>query len=215
MISGFLGALIISAQVVGAQASGHLRQLEAFNRGGGGAASVLVLRKDKVLLERQYGFHDLKKQKKTSVNALFNLASVSKQMTAMSILLLEQKGLLNASSSIRDFLTGLPQIYQQVKVRDLIYHVSGLPDYGDVICKGPKRKTNADVIQFLKSARRLEFAPGTRFEYSNTGYSLLSSIVEVVTGETLNSFLQQEFFDPLGIRGAAILNAQNALDPLL
>ncbi|RZJ89772.1 MAG: class A beta-lactamase-related serine hydrolase [Chryseobacterium sp.] len=167
--------------------------------------NVLIAEKGKVILEKSYGFADAATQKKLNPQSVFELASVSKQFTAMGIVLLKKRGKLNYDDPISKYL---PEIafYEGVTIRNLLTHTSGVPDYLYVDLfreKWDKNKiaTNADVIkEFAKYQPPLDFQPNEKSQYSNTGYALLASIIERVSKQTYGQFLKANIFDPLRMK---------------
>lgn len=141
---------------------------------------------------------------------VLNLGSVSKQFTALSILLLREQGKLSLSDSLRKFFPELP--YGGITVRHLLTHTSGLPDYIEtMVAKWDHKKVafNADMIGFLSREKPpILFKPGQRWEYSNTGYAMLASIVEKTSGQTFAQFTAQHIFKPLGMSRSRVYNTR-------
>lgn len=161
-------------------------------------ASVLVLHNGTALVRRAYGFADLEARKAAALDTNYRLASVTKQFTAASILLLMQDGALQLDDSISKWFPDLPLATKPITVRQLLSHTSGLIDYEEVIPADLTRQLNdADVPQILKSQDRTYFAPGTSYRYSNSGYALLALIVEQVSGKSFSTFLRERIFQPL------------------
>lgn len=135
-------------------------------------------------------------------SAIFNLASVSKQFTALCIMMLCEDGALNYDAPICNYLPEFENdTYQDITIRQLLQHTSGLPDYEEVIeeyWEGEGIVTNDDIITlFAENEPALLFEPGKKHEYCNTGYAFLASIVERVSGSTFEEFLQERIFEPL------------------
>jgi CubicO group peptidase (beta-lactamase class C family) len=137
---------------------------------------------------------------------IFELASLSKQFTAMAVMMLQEQGKLSYDDPLEKFLTGLP--YAGITVRNLLNHTSGLPDYQEVMDQHWDKSNvagNAEILEYLKkyhpSAR---FKPGAKYEYSNTGYILLGSIVEKASGEDFSALLNRRVFVPLGMTTTAL-----------
>lgn len=164
--------------------------------------NVLVARNDTVIFQRSVGFTDERAKQMLGANSVFELASVSKQFTAMGILLLQQKGKLQLEDSLRAFFPELP--YSGITVRHLLQHTSGLPDYMELFQAGwdsTRIATNKDMITMLATRKPAAlFAPGEKWEYSNTGYALLASIIEKVSGQSFTRFLEASIFKPLGMK---------------
>lgn len=132
---------------------------------------LLIAEKGKPVYHKAFGFEDFDKQKKTDTTSVFELASVSKQFTAMTIMMLKERGKLNYDDSVAKYIPGLP--YPGVTIRHLLNHTSGLPDYQEVMEKNwdkSKVAGNDDNIEYLIKYHPLKhFRPGRAYEYSNTG----------------------------------------------
>ncbi|WP_107943489.1 serine hydrolase domain-containing protein [Metasolibacillus fluoroglycofenilyticus] len=161
--------------------------------------TVLVAKKGEILYEGAFGNADLSTKRPLTSQSLFNLASVSKPITATAILLLVQEGKLNLEDFVQKWIPNLP--YEGITIRHLLNHTSGLPDYLDLFEKywdKTKIADNDDLLRYLvKYKPHRLFAPNERVEYSNTGYILLALIVERVTNMGFPYFLQENIFKPL------------------
>jgi CubicO group peptidase (beta-lactamase class C family) len=163
-------------------------------------ASVLVLRDGQPLVRAGYGLADLETHTPATATTNYRLASVTKQFTAASILLLAEDGKLKLSDPVRKWLPSLPKAAEPITIRHLLTHTSGLIDYEDVIPDSFKAQLHdADVLKLLESQDRLYFHPGGDYRYSNSGYSLLALIVERASGRTFATFLRERIFQPLGM----------------
>lgn len=162
--------------------------------------NVLIAEKGNVIYKKSFGLRDETKKLPLDDNSIFELASVSKQFTAMAIVLLEQKGKLKYDDPIAKYIPELG-FYNEITVRQLLNHTGGLPDYMQLIgTKGDTTKinTNKDIITlFAKEKPAADFTPGSKFDYSNTGYALLASITEKASGTTYADFLADNIFKPL------------------
>ncbi len=169
------------------------------------SAVVLIAEKGKVKYEKAYGYRDFKKQIPLLTTDIFELASVSKQFTAMVIMMLKEKGLLQYDDLVEKYLE-IP--YKGIRIRNLLTHTSGLPDYQDIMDKHwDKHKVagNKDIIEYLNQyAPPSMFEPGTKYTYSNTGYVLLASIAEKASGRDFIEFANTEIFQKLKMKHTAI-----------
>lgn len=176
--------------------------------------SILVAQKGEVLLQRQYGWAQCATKDPLQLNSSFRLASISKQFTAMCIMILQEQGKLEFDDPITRFFPELP--YKNVTLRHLMTHISGMPDYvflfnmtWDPTEPVEQKKTayNQDVVDFLaKEKPDLLFNPGAKWEYSNTAYVLLASIVSKVSDLTIHEFLAKHIFEPLEMNESAAFN---------
>jgi len=166
-------------------------------------ASVVVIRDGKVIVRRAYGMADLERRVSATPETDYRLASVSKQFTAMAVMLLARDGKLRYDQPLRDFLPELPAATRAVTVRHLLNHTSGLWDYEDLV---PESRTtqldDRDVLSLLGSKDSLYFSAGSEYRYSNSGYVLLGMIVARVSGMTLPQFLRARIFEPLGMHAS-------------
>ena len=163
-------------------------------------ASLIVIHNGRVILRRAYGMADLERHVAATPETDYRLASVSKQFTAMAIMLLARDGKIGYDQPIRSILPELPAGTRAVTIRHLLNHTSGLPDYEDLI---PDSQTvqvsDRDVLALLARKDTLYFAPGSTYRYSNSGYVLLGLIVERVAGVSFPEFLRARIFAPLGM----------------
>jgi len=163
-------------------------------------ASLLVVKDGKPIIERGYGYANLEEHIKAGPETNYRLASVTKQFTAASILLLKQDGKLKLSDPIRKYLPELPASDEKITIENLLTHTSGLIDYEDLI---PSTQTaqidDNDVLRMIASQDHLYFQPGSAHRYSNGGYVLLGLIVQRVSGMDLADFMKQRIFQPLGM----------------
>lgn len=176
-------------------------------------AAVMVIRNGEILLRETFGMADIDNSVKVTPDTNFRLASVTKQFTAMSILLLVDEGLLTLDQPVRSILPELDQTADDITIRHLLQHQSGLPDYESLLSDSFEGQVlDADVLQMVAATDTLYFSPGTRYSYSNTGYSLLSLIVERTSGQTFPDFLESRIFSPLGMSGSvAFISGINAV----
>ena len=175
--------------------------------------NVLVAEKGKIVFQQSYGFANYDSKRLLNDSSVFELASVSKQFTAMSILLLMEKGKLKLTDSLRQYFPELP--YSGITIRHMLTHTSGLPDYESKMNEKWDRSKiafNKDMIAFLATEKiPVNFQPGTRWEYSNTAFALLATIVEKVSGQTFAQFLAENIFTPLGMLHSRIYNTRRSL----
>lgn len=163
-------------------------------------ASLLVVREGKPILRRSYGLAVVESGVAATPETNYRLASVTKQFTATAILLLMQDGKLNLDDRIRKWLPSLPAALDSVTITHLLTHTSGIVDYEDVMAKGTTVQVHdADVLRLLESQDSTYFKPGSKYQYSNSGYSLLSLIVERASGMSFARFLHDRIFAPLGM----------------
>lgn len=167
---------------------------------GGPGASLLIVRDGQVVLAKGYGLANIERHEAVTPQTDFRLASLSKQFTATAIMLLVADGRLRYDDSISTLVAGLPAFARGVTVRQLLNHTSGLPAYENFVPDSQTAQVrDTDVPALISHAAGMKFAPGTHYDYSNTGYCLLALIVEHVTGQPYASVLRQRIFTPLGM----------------
>ena len=170
---------------------------------------VLIAEKGIVKYNKAVGYIDYANQKPLHKSSIFELASVSKQFTAMTIMLLQERGSLDYDDLVEKYIS-IP--YKGVTIRHLLTHTSGLPDYQaimDSYWDKSKVAGNEDIIFYLnKFAPAKLFDPGEKYLYSNTGYVLLASIVEKVSGRDFIEFCNMEIFAKLNMNHTAIRSLQ-------
>ncbi|NKX61599.1 serine hydrolase domain-containing protein [Bacillus cereus] len=156
------------------------------------------------------GLASIKKNPPITTKTVFNIASVSKQFTAFSILLLEQEGRLSLDDSIVRFVPFIGTYAEPVTLRHLIHHTGGLVDYMELAqaenIKFTDILTVEESLKHLNGHQIARFPVGTKFEYSNTGYFLLSLVVEKVSGKSLRRFAKERIFDPLNMKDTTIVD---------
>jgi CubicO group peptidase (beta-lactamase class C family) len=163
-------------------------------------ASVLVLMNDSVVFKKAYGCANVIDKRLATTATNFRLASITKQFTAMSILMLSERGTLSLDEKLTDFFPDFPSYGKEITVRHLLNHTSGLVDYESLI---PDSQTvqvlDADCLKLMYTVDSLYFPAGTKYQYSNTGYALLALIVEKVSGLRFADFLKKNIFDVVGM----------------
>jgi CubicO group peptidase (beta-lactamase class C family) len=163
-------------------------------------ASVVVIADGRVALRRAYGMADLERRVAATPETDYRLASVSKQFTAMAVMLLATDGTLRYDQPVRDFLPELPAAARPVTIRQLLNHTSGLVDYEDLV---PESRTaqldDRDVLGLLAAKDSVYFPAGSQYRYSNSGYVLLGLIVARASGRSFPEFLRTRIFQPLGM----------------
>ncbi|MEA3444971.1 MAG: serine hydrolase domain-containing protein, partial [Bacteroidota bacterium] len=171
--------------------------------------NVLIAHNDEVIFSNSYGYKDFPKKNLHDKNSVFQLASVSKQFTAISILMLVEQGKVDLESDIRNYIPEIP--YENITIKNLLQHTGGLPNYMWMLehhWKKERIPTNKDLLKLIKKLNlNRYFRPGRKHDYSNTGYVLLASIVESVSGKNFGDFVDENIFSPLGMDNSFIYSA--------
>ncbi len=178
-----------------------LHQRSAFN------GNVLVAKKGKIIYENSFGWADYLRKDSLNIDSQFELASVTKPLTATAILMLAEEGKLKLDDEVRDFFPDFP--YEGITIRQLLSHRSGLINYvyftDDLWPNKSTGMTNTDVMELLAEKKPAPYAkPDTRFHYNNSNFMILAAILEKVTGKTYTVFMQERIFQPLGMKHTAI-----------
>ena len=170
--------------------------------------NVLIAENGKIIYRKNYGIANMVNKKALDENSLFYLASVSKPFTATAILLLEKEEKLSLSDDMTKYIPEL-SFYRGITIENLVHHTSGLPDYMSLMDKKWDKSIFAsinDIINFINQENpEVLFLPNEKWEYSNTGYLLLASIVERVSNKTYNEFLKENIFIPLDMNDTGVL----------
>ncbi|RIK37180.1 MAG: hypothetical protein DCC58_18300, partial [Chloroflexi bacterium] len=162
-----------------------------------------VVKDGELVYARGYGMSNLEHGVPITPSSIFHIASISKQFTALSIALLHLEGALSLDDDIRRFVPEIPSYGPTITVRHLVHHISGLRDQWDLLALAGWRDddpiTEGDVLEIAARQTALNFPPGERWSYSNTGYTLLAVIVHRASGKTLRQFTDERIFKPLGM----------------
>jgi len=166
---------------------------------------VLLAENGKVLFEKAVGMRNFEEAIPLQPDDVFEMASVSKQFTAMMVMICKEKGLVDFDDAVDQYLS-IP--YPNITIRHLLTHTSGLPDYQAIMDKHWDKSKAAGNLEILEYLRRYAppklFEPGEKYEYSNTGYVILASIVEEVTDRDFIELSKEWIFDPVGMESTAI-----------
>lgn len=193
---------VAPAQVSPGQIDAIFASLKSDNAPG---AAVLVVRDGKAVFRNGYGVADLATRRPIDSQTDFRLASFTKQFTATCIMLLVHDGKLHYDDHLTDIFPEFPEYGKAITVRNLLNHTSGLPDYEDILMKQYPNTPpdqipqilDAGVLKLLEQQTAGEFAAGSKWQYSNSGYAVLAMIVEKVSGESFGQFLHDRIFAPL------------------
>ena len=167
--------------------------------------SLAVLRGDSVVLARGYGYANVEHRVPATDSTVYQSGSVGKQFTAAAIVMLSEQGRLSLDDSITRFLPDGPAAWRGITIRHLLTHTSGIGDYTDSTLDTRRDYTEDELVR-LAAKQPLEFPPGNRWNYSNTGYVLLGIIIHRVTGVFYGDFLTGHVFRPLGMRTTRIIS---------
>jgi CubicO group peptidase (beta-lactamase class C family) len=201
--------LIIAGAAAPAMAQPHVSEksvdaiFSKWNNTTPGCAVGVAVR-GKPVLVKAYGMADLEHDVPNTPGTIFESGSLSKQFTAMAIMLLAQDGRLSLDDQVRKYIPELPDYGVPLTIRHMLTHTSGLRDWGSVaaIAGAPRTTreyTHAHVLDIVSRQKALNFAPGTEWSYSNTGFNLSAIIVDRVSGMSFAEFSKRRIFTPLGL----------------
>jgi len=189
-------ATIAGAQDLSPKFDEYMDKLAKPNRFIG---SVLVARDGKILFSKGYGLANVEFDVPNTPQTKFRLGSITKQFTAAAILLLQERGKLSVRDPICKYFESCPNAWSEVTIHHLLTHTGGIPNFTsfpDYLPKMMTPVTTQEMIGRFKD-KPLDFKPGEKWNYSNSGYFLLGYIIEKASGETYESFLQKNIFEPL------------------
>jgi CubicO group peptidase (beta-lactamase class C family) len=188
-----------------------------FTKAGSPGCAVAVYRNGRVSYSRGYGLANIEEDVPITAESVFDIGSTSKQFTAASILLLEKQGKLSVNDDVRKYIPELPDYGPKITILHLLNHTSGLRDYLTLMdlagINTDSVTTDEDALQIITRQKALNFAPGSDWLYSNTGFFLLSIIVKRVSGKTLREFATENIFSPLGMTHTQYRDDHTALIP--
>lgn len=161
-------------------------------------AALLVINNGSPIISEGFGLTDLDKKNKVTPQTNFRMASVSKQFTAMSLLLLAKEGKVSLEDPVGKYLTGLPSFTDDIHLKHLLTHSSGIADYESLIPEGTTEQvSDADVLEMIRHSDSLYFEPGTKFRYSNTAFCLITEVIKSITGQDYPQYIAENIFQPL------------------
>jgi CubicO group peptidase (beta-lactamase class C family) len=192
-------------------ADSYDKYLAALTDLGRFSGAVLVARDAKVEFRKAYGFSDFQKRSPFTVETQIEIASLSKMFTALAVLKLRDAGKLKLDASVCDYLKDCPDAWKPVTIDELVHHTSGIPDYEDALELGSPRylaimtqpDSSARILANAKT-KPLDFPPGSKFKYSNTGYVVLGFVVEQVSGEAFGKFIDDEILKLAGMTHSGV-----------
>src|SRR4030088_3507367 len=182
---------------------------------GSPGCALGVYRDGKIIYAKGYGLANVEENVAITPQSVFDIGSTSKQFTAASILLLEKQGKLSVNDELRKYIPELPSYNQKITILQLLNHTSGLRDYLTLMelagINTDGVTTDADALALIGRQKTLNFAPGSDWLYSNTGFFLLSVIVQRVSGKTLRDFAAENIFAPLEMTHTQYRDAHTSL----
>jgi CubicO group peptidase (beta-lactamase class C family) len=174
---------------------------EEFSEGNSPGVSAAVRRGEEALYQKCFGLADLETKTEISSQTNFRLASITKQFTSYSILLLENDDKLSLSDKLDRYFPELPEFAENISIKNILQHTSGLLDYEDFVDKNDTLQLkDKDVLEILTKQDTTYFLPGSAHRYSNSGYAILALLVERISGKSFAEFLNVRIFKPLKMK---------------
>jgi CubicO group peptidase (beta-lactamase class C family) len=191
-------------QAAAATPEGKVDQLFlAWDRRGSPGAAVAVVKDGEAVYERGFGYADLEHGVPITPSTVFDIASVSKQFTALAIAMLVKDGRIDLDADYREYLPEMPEYEHTVTIRHLVHHTSGIRDWTNALPIAGVRFEDVisfeDILEMARHQKDLNYTPGAEYSYTNTGYNLLAEIVARVTGEPFPDWMKENVFEPLGM----------------
>ena len=181
----------------------------------GGA--VGIVQDGRLIYSKAYGLASLEYLVPNTTGTRFNIASVSKQFTAMGIVRLELMGKLSVDDDVRKFIPELPDFGHTVTIRHMLHHTSGMRSLHSMLSlagwRGDDARTNEDLLRFMLDQRDLNFVPGDEYMYCNTGYILMAILIERLTEENFSVWMKNNIFEPLGLYDTYVEDRYNRVVP--
>ncbi|MCB0688743.1 MAG: beta-lactamase family protein [Saprospiraceae bacterium] len=190
---------------------------ESINRSDMPGCALAIVKDGKIVYERGYGMADLEQGIAITPQSVFYAGSISKQFVASCALLLSERNLLDLNAPVQQYLPDFPTYNEPITVRHLIHHISGIKDYFKLFEKEGINYLNQisreETYDLIKRQDALNFNPGDQYSYSNSGYLMLAMIIEKVSGISFAQFVDQEIFQPLGMKHSMFLDNASRMIP--
>jgi CubicO group peptidase (beta-lactamase class C family) len=181
-----------------------------YNTRSGPGCAIGVVRNNQLIYSGAYGIANLEYDVPISPSTIFDIASVSKQFTGLAISTLIQQGKISLDDDIHKYLPEVPQFGKTITIRHLLHHISGIRDWPQTLNVAGWRWDEVfsfkDIMRMVKYQKDLDFDPGVRFSYSNTGFNLLAAIVEKVSGVSFTQWTDSNIFRPLGMNHSHVVD---------
>lgn len=176
------------------------------------SGTIMLVKNGEVILNRAFGSANLEQRVQNLPETTYRIGSLTKQFTAMAILILKDRGSLDLNDSICNYLSDCPDNWQKITIHHLLSHSSGIVDYSKLPEAQRYRRIPASHEQIIAtfSDKPLEFEPGTNWHYSNSGYYLLGVIIEKISGQSYITFLDENIFKPVGMTNTGMGMSQAA-----
>ncbi len=218
LLIGLTGVARVKAQELGAATAARVDSVfSRFTAPGSPGCALGVMRGGRLVYAKGYGLASIEMNRPITPSTVFDIGSVSKQFTALAVVLLAQDGKLSLDDEIQKYLPEIPRYSRPVTIRHLLHHTSGLRDYIDLLgWSGVQEESvtgDRDALAILARQQASNFDAGADYLYSNTGFFLLSVIVRRASGKSLRAFAAERIFGPLGMRHTFYLDDHSEIVP--
>lgn len=199
VFASFVCAQASPDEAVGTRIDEYMNALVSVNGTGG---TVLAARDGKLIYQKGYGLADREQKRPNDPALRYRIGSLTKQLTAAAVLLLQDKGKLSVTDTACKYIDNCPETWKAITIHQLLTHTGGVPNFTALPEWRTKKSEDLSTRQVVDLVRDLplKFSPGSDFEYSNTGYVLLGLIIEKVSGKTYAEFMRESVFAPLGMK---------------
>lgn len=196
--------VVMLVSILPVQAQGdndRVARIEAALTDDGFNGAVLIAQDGEVLLSKGYGMANYEWSIPNTPQTKFRIGNLTMQFTGMAILLLQERGSLTVEDPICQYLTNCPEAWQEITIHHLLTNTSGIPDHANLHAFRTDLMSPRRPLQIIRliNEKPLSFEPGDRWEYNHSDFIILGTILEEVSGQSYNAFLQQNFFEPLGM----------------
>jgi CubicO group peptidase (beta-lactamase class C family) len=208
----FLIAILLTINSFSQTSNEKIKQIDSlftpWNTANHPGGTVLISLKGETIFSKAYGLASLEYNVPNTLDTRYNIGSLSKQFTAMGIVLLEEQNKLSFDDDIRKYIPELAPYDKTITIRHLLHHTSGIRDLHGLLGLAGWRpadlETNEHVYRIFRNLKDLNFNPGDELSYSNTGYIFLARIIEKVSGLTFEKWMKHNVFDPLGMKNTYV-----------
>jgi len=208
IIKPFAVLLTIFISSIGVSAQSLTQKMDAIVTSAYGpnapGISILVAKEGKPIYRKAFGKSNLELDVNATPENVYEIGSITKQFTAVAILMLQEQGKLSVQDEITKYIPDYPTQGKKITIHQLLNHTSGIKSYTNMASFMNLARTDMTPTELIDKFKNepMEFDPGTAFNYNNSGYILLGQIIEVVTGDTYENFIEQKIFEPLGMKNS-------------
>ncbi len=217
LVLAYFGLVAVHAQLSEVQTQSIDSLFSSWNATDHPGGAIGIMQHGEISYSKAFGLASLEYNVPNTSETIFNTGSVSKQFTAMGIVLLHERGLLSIDDDIRKHLPDLPDFGHTITIRHMLHHTSGMRSLHAMFelagWRNDDARTNEDLYRFMLKQKELNFTPGDEFLYCNTGYMLMVNIIEKVTNEKFPAWMKANIFVPLGMSNTYVEDRYDRIVP--